>query len=82
MPFTSCLCGQLMLNSSEMISVDLFYTDWYNKSATYQANVKYIMERIRNPIMFHIGKIIDVKLETFLTVISNLLSFLISLCFQ
>ncbi|XP_076256117.1 odorant receptor 2a-like [Rhynchophorus ferrugineus] len=67
--FLYCYYGSLLSNESDTLITDIYITNWLDLDLKCQKAYLIIMENGKKPIVIRAGKIIDLSLDTFATII-------------
>ncbi|CAO1329041.1 unnamed protein product [Diamesa serratosioi] len=72
--FLPCYFGNEILISSQHLSMDLFHSDWINKSYKFKIAMKLFMENSKKPIKITAFGIFEVNLATFTSICNSAFS--------
>ncbi|XP_030757557.1 odorant receptor 22b-like [Sitophilus oryzae] len=69
--FLYCYFGSILYNESASLITDIYVTDWLNLDIKCQKALVTIMENGKRPLIIRAGKIIDISLDTFATILKR-----------
>ncbi|XP_076255792.1 odorant receptor Or1-like [Rhynchophorus ferrugineus] len=66
--FLYCYYGSLLSNESDTLIIDIYITNWFDLDQKCQKAYLTIMENGKKPLVIKAGKVVDLSLDTFATI--------------